>query len=94
MTRILNKEERVRERAFIADQDGWPRWPLLPMKNLAEPGHPRGAFLTWEQATLAMGGRVFHLREMMLKLSGPALGDPTEEFRSLDELFNAGWMID
>lgn len=90
----MDAEERASAGEFLLDQERWPHWPRLPMKNLSEPGNPQAAFfLSADSDILRIGGPV-RLFRADLSVPFKILESECLRFETLDEMFDAGWRID
>lgn len=88
----LTPDEEVQEVADIANEDGWPLWPVLPMKNLYEDGEHLGLMFSGRR-TIVYLMNLFDLRPGITYLDN-LKGKPFVEFESTEALVKAGWVGD
>ena len=67
---------------FMAQDDDWPNWPVLPIKN-----YPKTGLL------VSGGGPTVYLKNMF-DSSLPLDEAETIEYSSLQEVYDAGWRVD
>lgn len=93
--RKLTEVERELQRKMINSSSAWPLLPILPMKQYQENGrwpnlgmliHGQGLtiYLAGLDATMKPGITTQHIIDTI----------PSQEFSSLDELLDAGWVVD
>lgn len=95
--RDLSDEEVAEEVRLIGAQQGWPMWPLLPVKNLrrGEPDYPKedevGVVLANDLTTVWIKN-LFDFEEGTI---GAQLeGVKKVEFDTVEDMVRAGWIGD
>ncbi len=80
--------ERVREqqitRNMATDPNSWPQWPVLPLKNRKEPG-----VLGYMTESKNNPFRVY-----LGLIFGGAKPTGVRNYKTVDELLDAGWVVD
>lgn len=76
-------------RLLIGNYDEWPRWPLLPMRNIQRGLHRNDCLgiMTEEDDDKYN----IYIQNMYHKITDKT---PIESFDSVDDLINAGWRVD
>jgi hypothetical protein len=98
----MSEEEIADEVRMIDSEMGWPRWPILPVKNVnrGDADYPEG-----EDVGVVLAGAVDrdghwtiyfkNLWEFETGTLGPQLeGVKTKTFDTTEELVRAGWIGD
>ena len=99
--RTPSDDEITQEIAWVDNEPGWPRWPLLPVKNInrGEPGYPEEEEVGVILANGEQNGprRVyfknlwdFQAGKIQPQLEGVAFKD----FATTEEMVRAGWVGD
>lgn len=102
MTWQMSDEEVAEEVRLIDQVEGWPRWPLLPVKNVnrGDADYPKdedvGVILAGDLARHGHWTIYFkNLWEFETGMLGPQLeGVKTKTFDTTEELVRAGWIGD
>ncbi len=88
--RTMTPEERTDEVRRIEYEDGWPNWPVLPMKHLTRKDEGGAPVLGLMFST---GGAKVYVGAVM-GLRGDLDAYPTEKFSSFEDMVAAGWVGD
>lgn len=86
---MIDQERRLKDQAFISDPDKWPNWPVLPLKR------PIGYEFNCGALIGGRGLRVFEVNIWNLpktQKEWDAVKDIT--YTTIDELLDAGWIVD
>jgi hypothetical protein len=93
----LNEAEVQLEARLIRAEEGWPLWPVLPMKNIHryDDGYPQDqthGVMVSPEFTKVWIINLFELKSGLIK---PQLvGRTCLEFESIEALIEAGWVGD
>lgn len=99
----LTDEQVAHEVAQIEDEDQWPRWPWLPMKNVNRydakwSGENGGLGMLLSPRLAKDTGRPLRILFVnMLNLSAalePGSNVSAQEFESVEDMVRAGWIGD
>ena len=87
----------ARDLAWITDPDGWPAWPLCPMKRPA-PSEPLGQCAVLVAPREPEGPFVLYEQLLFLFVAGPLapqlVGLPSFPYATAAELLADGWTVD
>lgn len=92
----MTEDEIKQEVHWIDAEPGWPRWPLLPVKNVrrGDAGYPEDEGI----GVLVAGRRKVYLKNLWDFVDGPLgaqlEGVKTLEFEDTEALVRAGWIGD
>lgn len=90
-------ERRSKELAMMQDPDRWPKWPHLPMKKYSTtPGafpEKFGYLIDVDTDASTAGGSV---KPILYTYPGEPVpvGTVIEQFKTFEELLDAGWVVD
>lgn len=87
----LTDEQVADEAHMIKMEPGWPRWPLLPMKNISQEDRPVGVLVSGRLTTVYLK----NLWDFESGQLGPQLEDvPTVNYESVEAMVRDGWIGD
>ncbi len=84
------------DRGMIRDPDFWPVWPFLPLKrSTGKGGLPDTGFLVSEAAKGQLPEPVtLYLGLLPMYDKTPLAERQTQVFATIDDLVDAGWVVD
>lgn len=83
--KVKTVEKLPNDLEFMQDENRWPCWPYLPMKNHSDLNNRRYACLLADNGPKLFLGNMFQ---------GIDENTKTEEFPSYEAILAAGWVID
>jgi len=97
--RRLSDKQVAKEARLIEDEEGWPNWPVLPVKNIyrRDTGEQDLGIITAKAGSARPERTVYLTNLLALKTGklGPQLeGLPSETYASTEEMVRAGWIGD
>lgn len=93
MTEPLSSTQVQIELAAINDQDSWPHWPVLPVKEISKPANERrhGIVLASDLTTVWLIN-LFTLKSG--KIAPQLAGHESIKFSTVEEMVASGWIGD
>jgi hypothetical protein len=79
-------------RRMVGNFDGWPKWPILPMKKEIFTGSDSDLGVMVEEDSDTYNVYIVNLFRLKTGMDWDAL--PVEKFSSVEELIDAGWRVD
>jgi hypothetical protein len=81
---MADSEERSKQ--MILDEERWPQWPFLPMKQ-----PPKDGQLSKLGCLLGGGPPYYVLHSNFFKIEKDA---PRDKYETVDGILQAGWVVD
>lgn len=96
---MRDREAPMSDLEIIVDENMWPQWPFLPMRNRkikasTNPQLPRVGILTYQNGTLGVKAPTFLFADEVNMFDMEALAKAEWKPVKINELLAAGWEVD